>query len=124
MLAVNTGGGAGKREVGGWLGPILHLSWAPSQTARPGDARGENNHTAQHSKSRPDEKKINVSALVARDAIKAEDELHRLRLEGGSLFRSLLLSIRRQMPLLKEPRRDLNKLKNLPGESPRREKEL
>lgn len=104
-----------------WTDPASQLgAFADSQT---GDARGENNHTAQHSKSRPDEKKINVSALVSRDAIKAADELLRLRLEGGSLLLSLLLSMRRQMPLSKELRRDLNKLKNLPGESPRREKE-
>lgn len=105
-----------------WTDPASQLgAFTDSQS---GDARGENNHTARRSKSRPDEKKINVSALVARDAIKAADELLRLSLEGGPLLLPLLLSMRRQMPLLKEPRRDLNKLKNLPGESPRGEKEL
>lgn len=54
--------------------------------------------------------KINTSMLIACDAIKPQT--------NSKVSEWRALSIHRQMPLLKEQRRDLNKLKNLPGERP------
>lgn len=62
------------------------------------DVWGENNHTVLHIKSRPDEKKkINMSMLIACDAIKPQTNSRASR-----EWRAL--SIHRQMPLLKEQR--------------------
>lgn len=95
---------------GGWVGMIPYLSWVLSQS-KTRDVCGENNHTVQHLKSRPDEReKINMSMLIACDAIKPQT--------NSRVSERRALSIHRRMPLLKEQRRDLNKLKNLPGERP------
>lgn len=89
---------------------IPYLSWVLSQS-KTRDVCGENNHTVQHLKSRPDEReKINMSMLIACDAIKPRT--------NSRVSERRALSIHRRMPLLKEQRRDLNKLKNLPGEGP------
>lgn len=56
---------------------------------------GENNHGVQHMKSLPDEQKINMSKLIACDAIKQ-------RQTPGS--QTAGLSLYRQMLLLKEKR--------------------
>lgn len=97
---VNTSSAGGRAAAG--------LEWFLTSMLSQSTTRcGENNHTALHIKSGPDEKKYKHVYAHCLWYNKAADKLQGLRLQG---------SILRQMPLLKEQRRDLNKLKNLPGE--------
>ncbi len=93
---------------------IPHRDWVLSQSEAQ-DAHGGNNHAVQHIKSWSDEVKINMSKLIAYDAIKPRQTPGPLT--GGAL------AIHRQMPLLKEQRKDLNNLKEPPRRKSRMGKE-